>query len=321
VEDATIRVVEQVSPAVVLITHPAQAGLGQQGQVLGSGSIFDARGYILTNNHVAEGATTYQVTLANNQKVQARLVGQDPFDDLAVIQINAPDLPVIDLGDSSKLKVGQTVLAIGNPIGFTRTVTSGIISALDRTIPEPPSSLTGQGTTIPGMIQTSAPINPGNSGGALVDLNAKLIGVPTLAPVDPEIGTPAAGIAFAVPISRAKVVIPQLIQNGKLTHSGRAFLGVATEQITAQIARIYRFPVASGLYVAQVVPNSAAAQAGIKEGDIIVKFDGKDVASTADLQDAILQKQPGDKAQVTLYEGSTQKTVTVTLQEAPANQG
>jgi len=320
-----------VSPAVVLITHPAtstggaipfgQSPGGSQATVLGSGSIFDAKGYILTNNHVAEGANTYQVTLANNQQVQGKLVGQDPFDDLAVIQINAPDLPVIALGDSSKLKVGQTVLAIGNPIGFTRTVTSGIVSALDRTIPEPPSQVTGQGTTIPGMIQTSAPINPGNSGGALVDLNATLVGVPTLAPVDPQIGTPAAGIAFAVPINRAKVIIPQLIQNGKLTHSGRPLLGVATEEITPQIARIYRFPVSRGLYVAQVVANSAAAQAGIKQGDVIVKFDDKDIASTADLQDVLLQKQPGDKATISFYEGSSEKTATVTLQEAAANQG
>ncbi|HLY67414.1 MAG TPA: trypsin-like peptidase domain-containing protein [Chloroflexota bacterium] len=314
------RVVEQVSPAVVLITHPTQGGSGQQGTVLGSGSIFDAKGYILTNNHVAEGTTTYQVTLANNQQVQGKLVGLDPLDDLAVIQISAPDLPVINLGDSSKLKVGQTVLAIGNPIGFTRTVTSGIVSGLDRTIPEPGTN--GQpGTTIPNMIQTSAPINPGNSGGALVDLNGQLVGVPTLAPVDPEIGTPATGIAFAVPSNRAKVIIPQILQNGQVTHSGRAFLGVATEQVTPQIARIYRFPVTSGLYVAQVVANSAAAQAGLKQGDIIVKLDNKDISTSADLEDVLLQMKPGDKAQIGFYSGGSQKTGTVTFQEAPANQG
>ncbi|HEX6511913.1 MAG TPA: trypsin-like peptidase domain-containing protein [Chloroflexota bacterium] len=316
-DEVVEQTVAQVGPAVVLITHPLQG----QGQVLGSGSIIDPKGYILTNNHVAEGATTYQVTLANNQQVQAKLVGLDPFDDLALIQVSAPDLPVIELGDSAALRVGQTVLAIGNPIGFTRTVTSGIVSALDRTIPEPPSQITGQATTIPNMVQTSAPINPGNSGGALVDLNGKLVGVPTLAPVDPEIGTPATGIAFAVPVNRAKVIIPQLLQNGRVTHSGRAFLGVTTEQITAQIARLYRFPVSSGLYVAQVVPNSPAAQAGLKQGDIIVKFDNKDIATTADLQDALLQKKPGDQTQVGFYSGGSQKTATVTLQEAPANQG
>ncbi|HLG72815.1 MAG TPA: trypsin-like peptidase domain-containing protein [Chloroflexota bacterium] len=314
----TIRAFQQVGPGVVKITHPLQ---GQQGQALGSGTIIDAKGYILTNAHVAEGATTYQVTLANNQTVQGKLTGLDPLDDLAVIQVNQPDLPVVDMGDSSKLQVGQTVLAIGNPIGFTRTMTSGIVSALDRTIPEPPSQVTGQATTIPNMIQTSAPINPGNSGGALIDLNAKLIGVPTLAPVDPELGSVAQGIAFAIPINRAKVVIPQLISSGQVIHSGRAFLGVSSATIDANLARIYRLPVDHGAYLAQVVPNSPAAQAGLKQGDIIVKFDGKDIQTSADLGDAILSHKPGDKVDVTFYSGNSQKTASVTLQEAPANQG
>lgn len=298
------------------ITHPLQGG-----QALGSGTIFDAKGYILTNNHVAEGTTTYQVTLANNQTVQGKLVGSDPFDDLAVIQINAPDLPVVEMGDSSKLQVGQTVLAIGNPIGFTRTVTSGIVSALDRTIPEPASQVTGQATTIPNMIQTSAPINPGNSGGALIDLTAKLIGVPTLAAADPELGGVAQGIAFAVPVNRAKVVIPQLISEGRIVHSGRTFLGVSSSSVDARLARSYRLSVDHGAYIAQVVANTPAAQAGLKQGDIIVKFDGKDIQTSADLGDAILSHKPGDKVEIGVYSGTTQKTLSVTLQEAPANQG
>jgi len=300
----------------VKITHPVQGG-----QALGSGTIVDAKGYILTNAHVAEGATSYQVTLANNQAVQGKLVGLDPFDDLAVIQINQPDLPVVEMGNSSKLQVGQSVLAIGNPIGFTRTVTNGIVSALDRTIPEPPSQVTGQATTIPNMIQTSAPINPGNSGGALVDLGGKIVGVPTLAATDPELGQIAQGIAFAVPINRAKVVIPQLIADGKVVHSGRAFLGVSSESVSPQIARAYRLSVDHGAYVAQVASGSAASQAGLKVGDIIVKFDGKDIQTSSDLGDAILSKKPGDQAQMTFSSGSSQKTATITLQEAPANQG
>ncbi len=293
----------------------------QHGPALGSGTIIDAKGYILTNAHVAEGATTYQVTLADNQVVPGKLVGLDPFDDLAVIQIDAPNLPVVEMGDSSKLQVGQTVLAIGNPIGFTRTVTNGIVSALDRTIPEPASQVTGQATTIPNMIQTSAAINPGNSGGALIDLSGKIVGVPTLAAADPELGGVAQGIAFAVPINRAKVVIPQLISEGKIVHSGRAFLGVTSATVNAQLARQYRLPVDHGAYLAQVVANTPAAQAGLKQGDIVVKFDNKDIQSSSDLGDAILQKKPGDQAQLGVYSGSSQKTVTVTLQEAPANQG
>jgi S1-C subfamily serine protease len=315
-EEQSIRAVQQVGPGVVKITHSLQGG-----QALGSGTIIDAKGYILTNAHVAEGATTYQVTLANNQTVQGKLLGLDPFDDLAVIQISQPDLPVVEMGDSSKLQVGQTVLAIGNPIGFTRTVTSGIVSALDRTIPEPPSQVTGQATTIPNMIQTSAPINPGNSGGALIDLGAKLVGVPTLAAADPELGGVAQGIAFAVPVNRAKVVIPQLISEGKIVHSGRAFLGVSSATVDARIARAYRLAVDHGAYLAQVIPNTPAAQAGLKQGDIIVKFDGNDVQSSADLSDAILNKKPGDQVQLAVYSGTNQKPVSVTLQEAPANQG
>src|SRR5713226_1057217 len=315
-EEQSIRAVQQVGPGVVKITHSLQGG-----QALGSGTIIDAKGYILTNAHVAEGATTYQVTLANNQTVQGKLLGLDPFDDLAVIQISQPDLPVVEIGDSSKLQVGQTVLAIGNPIGFTRTVTSGIVSALDRTIPEPPSQVTGQATTIPNMIQTSAPINPGNSGGALIDLGAKLVGVPTLAAGDPELGGVAQGIAFAVPVNRAKVVIPQLNSGGKIVHSGRAFLGVSSATVDARIARAYRLAVDHGAYLAQVIPNTPAAQAGLKQGDIIVKFDGKDVQSSADLSDAILNKKPGDQVQLAVYSGTNQKPVSVTLQEAPANQG
>lgn len=316
VDDLSIKAVQQAGPGVVKITHPLQGG-----QALGSGTIIDAKGYILTNAHVAEGASTYQVTLANNQQTQGKLVGLDPFDDLAVIQISAQDLPVVEMGDSSKLQVGQTVLAIGNPIGFTRTVTSGIVSALDRTIPEPASQVTGQATTIPNMIQTSAPINPGNSGGALIDLNAKLVGVPTLAAADPELGGVAQGIAFAVPINRAKVIIPQLINDGKIVHSGRAFLGVSTSSVSASLARTYRLPVDHGAFIAQVVSNSPASQAGLKQADIIVKFGNKDIATSADLGDAILNQKPGDQVQMGLFSGSTQKTVTATLQEAPVNQG
>jgi S1-C subfamily serine protease len=316
IEQQTIRAVQQVGPGVVKITHPIQGG-----QALGSGTIIDAKGYILTNAHVAEGVSSYQVVLANNQGVDGKLVGLDSFDDLAVIQINQPDLPVVEMGDSSRLQVGQSVLAIGNPIGFTRTVTNGIVSALDRTIPEPPSQVTGQATTIPNMIQTSAPINPGNSGGALVDLGGRIVGVPTLAATDPELGQVAQGIAFAVPINRAKVIIPQLIANGKIVHSGRAFLGIASESITPQIARAYRLPVDHGAYVAQVSPGSAAAQAGLKVGDIIVTFNGKPIQSSSDLGDAILSLKPGDKVQIGFYSGSGQKTASATLQEAPANQG
>lgn len=287
---------------------------------MGSGTIIDAKGYILTNSHVAEGATSYQVTLADNRTVDGKLIGLDPLDDLAIIQVNVPNLPVVQLGDSSLLKVGQTVLAIGNPIGFTRTVTSGIISALDRTVTEPADQVSGQASTIPNMIQTSAPINPGNSGGALIDLNGRLIGVPTLAAADPELGGVAQGIAFAVPINKAKLIIPQLISQGKVTHSGRAYLGVSTQVITAALARAYRLPVDHGAYVADVGANTPAAKAGLQTGDIIVSADGKPIQADSDLADAILSHKPGDQLQIGFYSGTQQKTATASLVEAPAAQ-
>jgi S1-C subfamily serine protease len=305
---------------VVQITHPVQQS-GQQGLALGSGTIIDDKGNILTNAHVAAGATSYKVTLSNNQAVDGKLVGIDQFDDLAVIQVNQAKLPVVQMGDSSALKVGQTMLAIGNPIGYTQTVTNGIVSALDRTITEPPSPVTGQQTTIPNMIQISVPINPGNSGGALIDLKGTIVGVPTLAAIDPELNQQAAGIAFAVPINRAKVIIPQLISQGKIVHSGRAFLGVGVVPITPRLATVYGFPVQQGLYVANIAAGSGAAKAGIQQGEIIVKVDNQTVLTGSDLEDVLLQKKPGDQVSITLYRNNAQTTVNATLSEAPANQG
>ncbi|MGH2519309.1 MAG: S1C family serine protease [Chloroflexota bacterium] len=319
VDKLTEQAFQEVGPAVVKITHPLPGG---NGIALGSGTIIDHKGDILTNNHVAQGATSYQVTLANNRTVTGKLVGLDPLDDLAVIHIDVPNLPAVQLGDSSSLQVGQTVLAIGNPIGFTQTVTSGIVSALNRTVTEPADQTTGQaGSTIPNMIQISAPINPGNSGGALIDLNGRLVGVPTLAATDPELGGVAQGIAFAVPINKAKLIVPQLIAQGKVTHSGRAFLGVATQIVTPPLAKAYQLPVNHGAYVAQVAANSPAAKAGLTVGDIIVTLDGMSIQTNSDLADIILSHKPGDQLKITYYAGRQQKSATATLVEAPAGQG
>ena len=319
VDKLTEQAFQEVGPAVVKITHPLPGG---SGIALGSGTIIDHKGDILTNNHVAQGATSYQVTLANNRTVTGKLVGLDPLDDLAVIHIDVPNLPAVQLGDSYSLQVGQTVLAIGNPIGFTQTVTSGIVSALSRTVTEPADQATGlAGSTIPNMIQISAPINPGNSGGALIDLNGRLVGVPTLAATDPELGGVAQGIAFAVPINKAKLIVPQLIAQGKVTHSGRAFLGVATQIITPPLAAAYQLPVNHGAYVAQVAAGSPAAKAGLVVGDIIVTLDSTSIQTNSDLADIILSHKPGDQLKITYYAGRQQKSATATLVEAPAGQG
>ena len=198
-------VVVKVTPAVVQVNV-----LTQNGGAIGSGVIIDSRGYIITNNHVVNGAQTIQVVLNDGTKLPAQLSGTDPPDDLAVLKIQAPgNMTVATIGDSSQLRVGQEVLAIGNPLGITQTVTNGIVSALGRTVSE------GQGgATISNAIQTDAPINPGNSGGALVDLQGNLVGIPTLTAIDPEFNTPANGVGFAIPSNRVKSIISKIIQTG-----------------------------------------------------------------------------------------------------------
>jgi len=205
-------VVAKVRPAVVEVNVTTQ-----QGGAIGSGVIIDSRGYIVTNNHVVNGAQSMTVTLYDGTNLPAQLVGTDPADDLAVVKITPPSkgLTVATIGDSSKLQVGQDVMAIGNPLGITQTVTHGIISALGRNVSE------GQGgATIPNAIQTDAAINPGNSGGALVDMQGNLVGIPTLTAIDPEFNTPASGVGFAIPSNRVATIVPQIISTGSVTQNG-----------------------------------------------------------------------------------------------------
>jgi S1-C subfamily serine protease len=212
--DQAVReaVLATVRPAVVEVNVTTQ-----QGGAIGSGVILDGRGYIVTNNHVVDGAQSMTVTLYDGSNLQAQLVGTDPADDLAVIKITPPSkgLTVVQLGDSSKLSVGQDVMAIGNPLGITQTVTNGIVSALGRSVSE------GQGrATISNAIQTDAAINPGNSGGALVDMQGHLVGIPTLTAIDPEFNTPASGVGFAIPSNRVATIVPQIISTGSVTQNG-----------------------------------------------------------------------------------------------------
>src|SRR4029453_10079763 len=206
-----VQVVKQVGPSVVLI---------QTSQGLGSGIVFDAKGDVVTNDHVVEGAGRFQVTLADGKQYPARLVGSFAADDVAVLHIDAGGLHPASFADSSRLQVGDVTLAIGNPLGLQSSVTEGIVSALGRTVNE------DNGVALPNVIQTSAPINPGNSGGALVDLEGQGVGIPPLAATDPEMGGAAAGIGFAIPSSTVRDIAGQLIGRGKVTNSHRAWLGV-----------------------------------------------------------------------------------------------
>src|SRR5215472_8603800 len=188
---------------------------------LGSGEIYDTKGDIVTNAHVVGTATTFVVTVSSGKQLPGTLVGSFPPDDLAVIKVDGAGLKPATFGDSSKLEPGQSVLAIGNPLGLEGSVTSGIVSALGRVVSEGPG-----GGTLPDAIQTSAAINPGNSGGALVNLNSEVVGIPTLAALSPGTQAPAPGIGFAISSNRAKVIADQLVANGKVTNSGRAYLGI-----------------------------------------------------------------------------------------------
>ncbi|HXX78433.1 MAG TPA: trypsin-like peptidase domain-containing protein [Ktedonobacteraceae bacterium] len=306
-----IAVIQKVSPAVVQIDVTTQSG-----GAIGSGVIIDKRGYIVTNNHVVSGAQSLSVTLYDGSKLTAQLTGTDPADDLAVIKITPPStgLIVAQLGDSSKLQVGQEVLVIGNPLGITQTVTNGIVSALNRNVSE------GQGgATIPNAIQTDAPINPGNSGGALVDLTGNVVGIPTLTAIDPEFNTPANGVGFAIPSNRVAFIVPQIIETGSVTHTGRAVMGVSVTTVDATVQAQDNLAVDHGALIVNMTSNSAAAAAGLKPGDVIVQIDNTPVTDVQSLSDALMSKSPGDTVTVAVYRGSQQLTFHVTLGELQAN--
>jgi S1-C subfamily serine protease len=303
-------VIAKVRPSVVEVNVSIPGGSG-----IGSGVIVDRRGYIVTNNHVVSNAQSIQVVLYNGTKLQAQLVGTDPADDLAVLKITPPSsgLTVATLGDSSKLQVGQDVMAIGNPLGITQTVTSGIVSALGRSVNE------GQGgATIPDAIQTDAPINPGNSGGALVDLQGNLVGIPTLTAIDPEFNTPANGVGFAIPSNRVAFIVPQIIANGSVTHTGRAYLGVNLTDVDATLAAQDNLAVDHGALIVNVVSGSPAASAGLQSGDVIVQIGTSQVNDVQSLSDILVNSSPGQRVALKVYRSSQQLTINVTLGELPA---
>lgn len=293
-QQSYINVVNRVSPSVVEV---------ETDQGLGSGIVFDGNGDIVTNNHVIAGGTNLQVVLTNGKHYPATVKGTFAEDDLAVIHINATGLVPATFADSSKLQVGDLVLAIGNPLGLSSSVTDGIISALGRTVTESQS-----GTTLTDVVQTSAPINPGNSGGALVDLNGNVVGIPTLGLVDQQLGGAAAGIGFAIPSNTVRNIATQLVQSGTVTNSGRAYLGIQAQTLQQ----------GNGVYVVSVIAGKPAAMAGIKAGDIITSLDGQTVTDTQSLSQILANLKPGQTVSVvvTLTDGSS-KTFQVTLGEYP----
>jgi len=324
-------VVEHVMPAVVTIRVEKRAsavptdsqipeefrrffgpGFGQGGPMLpriprgierglGSGVIVTHDGYILTNNHVVDGASEVKVELPDKRSFTAKVVGTDPASDLAVVKIAAKDLPTLPLGDSDAVKVGDVVLAVGNPLGIGETVTSGIISAKGRT--------TDRGDSYQDFLQTDAPINRGNSGGALVNVNGQLIGINSqiLSPSEGNIG-----LGFAIPSNMARNVMDQLVKNGKVR---RAKLGVTVQGISADMAASLGLPSAKGALVSDVEDGSPAAHAGIKQGDVITQFNGKPVMDSNQLRNEISSTTPGSTVSLQVLRNGRTENVSATLGE------
>ncbi|GAA2264088.1 protease [Streptomyces ruber] len=297
------KAVDDVLPSVVQI---------QADDSLGSGVVYDGKGHIVTNAHVVGDARTFRVTTANSgDVVSARLVYAYPEQDLAVIRLNEvpKGLRAASFGDSSKVGVGQIVLAMGSPLGLSSSVTQGIVSATGRTVTEGGAG-GGTGATIPNMVQTSAAINPGNSGGALVNLASQVVGIPTLGATDPNLGEGAApGIGFAIPSSMVRTVADQIIRSGRVTDSGRAALGITGRTL---VGGDYR---PAGVAVVTVDRGGPADRAGIEGGDVITGLAGTDVTTMTSLAEALAERRPGDRTSITYLRDDDERTARVTLGE------
>ena len=306
-EQVVINVVKMVRPSVVNINTESQVqtffGVFPQ-QGAGSGVIVRPNGYILTNNHVVQGASNIKVTLLGGKVLPGNIVGTDPLVDLAVIQVNPPDpLPAAQLGTSGSLEVGQLAIAIGNPFGLGSTVTTGVISALNRSIQVP-------NLIVENLVQTSAAINPGNSGGALLDSSGRVIGINTA--IIPN----AQGIGFAIPSDVARTEMEQLIAQGRVI---RPWVGVVYGgEVDPQTAKMYNLGADHGVVVRQVEPSSPAARAGIQPSDIITAVNGERIGSWNDFVRDIVAKRIGDTITLTLIRSGAQGKVSVVLAERPA---
>jgi len=323
------RIYKAAAPGVVQVTSSVVSqdptfGQPQQGQSLGSGFVIDKAGHILTNFHVVDGAKEVFVNFSGNDKYKAKIVGTDPSTDLAVLQIDAQSraLTPLPLGNSDAIEVGAPVVAIGNPFGLDRTVTAGIVSALQREIRAP------NGFTIDKVIQTDASINKGNSGGPLLDADGKVIGINSQIETG-DGSTGNVGIGFAVPINTVREVASEIMKTGKAEH---AYLGVSMQTIDETLAKTARLPAQKGVILSNVQAGSPAAEAGLKGGtrsvvvdgttytvggDVITKADGRQLESADELRDIVTSKDPGDKLALEVHRDGSTETVTVTLGSQP----
>jgi serine protease DegQ len=278
----------------------------QRASSLGSGVIVSTSGYVLTNNHVVEAANEIEVALADGKKLLAKVVGNDPDTDLAVLRVTSDNLPAISFGSSDALRVGDVVLAIGNPFNLGHTVTAGIVSALGR------SGLNV--STFENFIQTDAAINPGNSGGALIDASGNLVGINTV--IFSRTGG-SMGIGFAIPVSTAKMVLEQIVKSGSVT---RGWIGVEVQEITPPVAESFKLSSTRGALIAGVLRGGPADKAGVKPGDVLVEVQGKPVADPAGMLNLIAALAPGQPAKVRLKRQGQDVDATVTVGRRPKPQ-
>jgi S1-C subfamily serine protease len=308
---AVVRAAETISPAVVNIEVSQRTGTAKNGDRQadhpdgsGSGFIFTPDGYVMTNSHVVHGAKQIKVTTNDGRQLQAELIGDDPDTDLATIRVAANGLPAAPLGDSHRIRVGQLVIAIGNPYGFQCTVTAGVVSALGRTL------RTRSGRLIDNVVQTDAALNPGNSGGPLVNSRGEVIGVNTATIM------PAQGLCFAIGINTAKLVAGHLLRDGRMV---RAYVGMAGQntKLQRQVIRFHGLAVTSGVTVVAVEPGSPAAAADLQTGDIIVGLDGEPIAGIDDLQRLLTANRVGVRLALTLLRGTEKLDRMIVPAEAP----
>jgi len=306
-ESAILEVVEKVSKSVVNINtvrllhdyyyqiHPVQG--------MGSGVIFDPTGYVLTNNHVIEGAQKIAVTLTSSEMLKGKRVGACVSDDIAILKVDAKDLPSIEFGNSDELRVGQTVFAIGNPFGLqgAPTVTKGVVSAVKR-------SIRSERGVIEDLVQTDASINPGNSGGPLVDVKGRVVAINT------AIVPFAQGIGFAIPVNHAKRCASEIIEHGKVM---RPWLGVSGLTITGEVASYYNLPIDRGAIVSEVWADSPAEAAAMQKGDIIIGFGDKAISGIEDLAKEVQRRKIGEKVRVLLMRDSQKLIADLVLGTTP----
>jgi S1-C subfamily serine protease len=308
---SVVRAVEVVGPSVVKIdvsrpveTRPGGRGRPEAAEGSGSGFVFADDGLILTNNHVVDCGASLTVTLPDRRQLAADLVGQDRDTDLAVLKVSAADLSAATLGDSSQLRPGQLVVAVGNPYGLQHTVTAGVVSALGRSL------RSKNGRLMDNIIQTDAALNPGNSGGPLVTTAGDVVGVNTAMILGGQ------GLSFAVPINTARLFIPALLREGRVR---RSYLGIGVQDVPLlrRVVRFYRLPSESGVLVVTVEPSGPAASAGIREGDIIVEFGGENVAGADDLHRFLTGDRIDQRLPLTVLRGTERFTVTVAPRDRP----